>query len=351
MRVFFDITHPAIVHFFKNLISDLISQGHSVLVTARDKDMTVPLLSSLGIPHTCISQRRASLIHALKELAARDMRLLRTARSFRPDLLVAAAAGVSIGPVGAALGIPRLVFDQVDIAPLQQFIGMPWATFICTSHSYLKDFGSRHVRFRGFLAQAYLDPSRFTPDPEPLRRAGLDPAQPYVLLRTVRWAANHDLGKAGLTHQQLALIVKRLSPYARVLLSSESPLPADLRKYGNPVPVEHLHDLLAFAALCIGEGGTVAPEAAILGTPAICYSPHSFRLGYLRSMEKDYELILRPPSFSETVATAERILQDPHAADRSLERRDRLFQQTENVADFMRQMIDRALQPSIRTKR
>ena len=343
MRVLFDITHPAIVHFFKHMITDLTSRGHSVLVTARDKDITVPLLTSLGIPHTCISQRSIGLIHALTELAVRDMRLLHIARSFRPDLLVAAAAGVSIGPVGAALGIPRLVFDQVDIAPLQQFLGMPWATAICTSYSYLRDFGSRHVRFKGFLAQAYLDPSRFTPDPEPLRRAGLDPSQPYVLLRAVRWAANHDLGKTGLTDQQLALIIKRLTPYARVLLSSEAPLPASLRKYSNPVPVEYMHDLLAFADLCIAEGGTVAPEAAILGTPAICYSPHSFRLGYLRSMEKDYQLTIRPPSFAQTLATAESILQNHNASERSMAKRDELFQQTDNVADFMRQMIDRAL--------
>jgi len=343
MRVLFDITHPVHAYFFKYLINTLTHQGHQVLVTARDKDVTLAILKGLAIPHLCISKRSGKLWHALKELVVRTLRLFLAARQFRPDLFIAADAGVSVGPVGAAMGVPRLVFDQVDIAPLQQCLAKPWETLICTSHSYLKDFGRRHIRFRGLLAQAYLDPRRFRPDPEPIRQAGLDPSEPYIVLRLVRWAANHDLGKKGLTSQQLARIIKRLSRYGRVLISSEDPLPEPLKEYQNPVSVEHLHDLLAFAALCISEGGTVAPEAGILGTPAICYNPRRFALGYLRALEKDYELILCPASLSEAVNSAEKILRNGDIKKQWLKRRDRFFEQTDDVGDFMRQMVDYAI--------
>ncbi len=342
MRVLFDMTHPVHVHWFKYLISTLSRQGHQVLVTARDKDVILPLLADLGIPHICISKRRTGLFGAATELLIRDVRLLRAARRFRPDLLVAAAAGVFIGPVGAILAVPRLVFDQVDLAWLQRSLGMPWATLICTSDTYLKDHRRRHIRFRGFLAQAYLDPRYFKPDPDPLCRAGIDLNKPFIVLRLVRWSATHDIGRKGLTGQQLERFIERLSQHARVLVSSEEPLPNSLKKYENPVPAAHLHDLLAFAALCVAEGGTVAPEAGILGTPAICYNTYDF--GYLQALEKQYKLIHRSESLPQALETAKSFLQNDKLSKQWQRRRDKLFEQTDDVSSFMRRMIDRTVQ-------
>jgi len=340
MRVLFDITHPVHVYFFKHLISTLSQEGHKVLVTARDKDVTLAILNGLGIPHICISKRSGGLVHALKELVVRDLDLFLKARRFRPEVLIAAEGGVSIGPVGAAIGVPRLVFDQVDLAPLQQCLGMPWATFICTGDGYLKDFGRRHIRFRGVLAQAYLDSRRFRPDPEPIRRAGINPYEPYTVLRLVRWSANHDLGREGLTSQQITKVVERFGRYSRVLVSSEDPLPEPLKKYEIPIPAIHMHNLLAFAALCISEGGTVAPEAGILGTPAICYNSPPLGFGYLRALEKDYKLILCPDSLAETIDAAETILKNHNLKKQWQQRRDRFFAQTDDVGSFMRQMVN-----------
>ena len=148
MRVLFDITHPANVHFFKHLIAMLQQEQHHVLVVSRNKDVTLSLLQDLNIPNLCLSEKRPGLIRAMKELVVRNLRLLRVARQFRPDVLVAASAGVSIGPVGAALGVPRLVFDQADLAYLQLALGLPFVTFICTGDGYLKDHGRRQIRFR-----------------------------------------------------------------------------------------------------------------------------------------------------------------------------------------------------------
>ena len=244
--------------------------------------------------------------------------------------------------MGAILCVPRLVFDQVDHAPLQQSLGMPWATLICTNDSYLKDYGRRHIRFRGFLAQVYLDTHYFKPDPAPLRCVGIDPQKPFIVLRLVRWSATHDLGREGLTGQQLERFVERLSRHGRVLVSSEEPLPASLKQYENPVPAVHLHDLLAFAAVCIGEGGTVAPEAGILGTPAICYNTYDF--GYLRALEHRYGLIHRSASLTQAFETAKLFLQDHNLPKQWQQRRNQLFEQTDDVGSFMRRMSDPAVQ-------
>jgi predicted glycosyltransferase len=51
MRVMVDIGHPAHVHFFRNAIRELEKRGHSVKVTARDKDVALRLLEAYGIPY------------------------------------------------------------------------------------------------------------------------------------------------------------------------------------------------------------------------------------------------------------------------------------------------------------
>ena len=338
MRVLVDITHPVNVHFFKHLIWLLQTEGHDVLVTARDKDVTVELLNAVGIAHQVISRRGSGLLGMAKELVERDLRLLRVARRFRPDIMVAAEAGVSIGPVGAALGVPRVVFEQVDHAPLQRVLGLPFATHICTGTGYLKGHGARQVRFRGFLAQAYLDPRRYRPDPAPLRRAGLDPDQTYIVLRLVRWSATHDVGRAGLDRQGLERAIARLGRYGRVVVSSEGPLPEPLEEHRNPVPAIHFHDLLAFAGMCVAEGGTVAVEAGIQGTPSICCNSYDF--GYLRALEEQYGVIRRTGSLPEALDVAEKLVRSASSRRSWQQRRLRMFQDSEDVLAFMRRVVE-----------
>jgi predicted glycosyltransferase len=44
MKILFEVTHPAHVHFFKHTIWNLKDRGHDVFVEARDKEMTLDLL-------------------------------------------------------------------------------------------------------------------------------------------------------------------------------------------------------------------------------------------------------------------------------------------------------------------
>ena len=46
MTILVDIVHPADVHFFKHAIREWERRGHKVVVTARDKEMTLKLLKS-----------------------------------------------------------------------------------------------------------------------------------------------------------------------------------------------------------------------------------------------------------------------------------------------------------------
>jgi len=339
MRVLFDMTHPAHVHFFKNVIRLLVERGHEVQIAARPKEMTTDLLDALGLPYVCLSHPSSGLLGMGMELAVRNWRMLALARRFRPDVLVG-AAGVSVGPVGALLGIPRLVLEDAEHARLQRMIGLPLATRILTGLGYFKDLGKRQVPCRAVLNQAYLDPPYFQPNAEPLRRAGVDPDEPYIVLRLVSWQAAHDFGLHGAGNEEVHRIVERLSRHHRVFISSERPLPAAPKSYESPVPVQHMHDLLAFAALYIGEGGTMAAEAAILGIPAIFCNP--LRTGYLSALEKSYGLVHNTNSLAEGVEIAERWLNQPELKAEWQHKRRRLLDDTEDVNRFLYGLIEEA---------
>lgn len=58
MRIVVDIGHPADVHLFKNVIQILKANGHDVLVTARNKEITLDLMYKLGIKYVKIGESK-----------------------------------------------------------------------------------------------------------------------------------------------------------------------------------------------------------------------------------------------------------------------------------------------------
>ena len=72
---------------------------------------------------------------------------------------------------------------------------------------------------------------------------------------------------------------------SRIFISSEKEIPPNLEKYKLLVPVEKMHSVLYFSSLYIGEGATMASEAAVLGTPSIYLSKLS--VGYLKDLSKN----------------------------------------------------------------
>jgi predicted glycosyltransferase len=339
MKVLFDIVHPAQVHFFKNVIRLLQQRGDEVLVTARKKDIALELLDALGIEYQCISKKGSNLFSLALELIVRNFRLWKVARRFKPDVMVA-RVGVAAGPVGKILGIPTVVYDDMEHAKLQAAVGMTFAKYICTGLGYYRDFGKRQFRFRGSPVLSYLAPKYFEPDSEPLRKAGLDPQQGYIFIRTVSWGASHDVGRAASKEEDLRKLIENFSRFGRVVISSEEPLPQALSQYANPVPVEQMHDLLAFASLCLVEGGTMAAEAAVLGVPAICLGTYDF--GYLRALENQYKLIFRPDSLDKALEIAEELLNNEDLKQNWQEKRQKMLAESDDVTQFQLDMIDRA---------
>lgn len=292
MRVLFDIVHPAHVHFYRHLHASLRADGHETLIVARDKEVTLPLLDAFGMPYewTGHAGNKSTLARAV-ELVTRDVVLTRWARRFRPDVVLTRnPAGVHAGRAVAAW----TVYDSVDgrAAGVHFQLGAPLAHVITSPNWLDEDYGRRHRRYRGPKELAYLHPNRFHPDPGVRDELGVGVDEPLFVLRFVANDAIHDADTVGLTEAERVALVERLSGLGRVVVSAEGRLPPALEPHRHRLPPERIHHVLAAADLFVGDSGSMAAEAGVLGTPALRLSSWVGPVkGYLGRMERDYGLV------------------------------------------------------------
>jgi predicted glycosyltransferase len=346
MRIMIDLLHPAHVHFFKHFCGEMQTRGHQILLTARVKDCATDLLTRLNLPHVSLSASGRGLWRQARELCSRTARFVELAGKFRPDVL-AGIMGPTIALAGQWLRRPAYVFYDTEFAQFTNRWVYPLATRVITPDCYEGRVGSHHVRYPGYHELAYLHPRRFTPDAEAIRAAGIDPDQPYVVVRFVGWWATHDRGERGLTTAQKLRLVRELSRDARVVISSEQAVPAELEPFVYRGPVEQVHHLLAGASLYYGESATMASESAVLGTPAI-YIATTGR-GYTNDQAR-YGLVtnFHDRQFDESVDAACGALREPAAAKaRAKAGRVRMLGEKIDVTSYLVDLFEGAFGPAV----
>lgn len=291
MKVLIDVNHPAHVHFFKNTIKALSELGHDVRVTSRDKDITLEILDELAMAHTVLSiEGKFGLLSLLCELVEKNFKLVRFAKDFRPDVLVA-IGGTFVAHTGKILGIPSLVFYDTENAKLQNLITYPFASKVITPSCYKSWVPQqKHIVYDGVHEYAYLAPTYFTPNMADAVENGIDEKRSNYFIRLVSWCANHDVGEQGWNEKELAEVVDFLSQRGNVLISSESTLPSKFDEYIYRGKASSVHHVLSRCHLFIGESATMASEAAILGVPSI-YLANTGR-GYTDWLEERFQMVI-----------------------------------------------------------
>lgn len=346
MRVLFDIVHPAHVHFYRYLREELLAQGHETLVVSREKDVTAALLDELGIPHTVGSAGpRSSWLGQGAELVVRDLRLIRAIRSFRPDVVLTRnPAGVHAAKL---CRIPSIFdTDNGTSAGVHFRLAEPWATITTTPEGIGEDYGPRHRTYPSYKSMAFLHPNRFQPDPGVRAELGVSPDERFFLLRFVAMNASHDHGHVGLPHDEARRLRDELSAHGRVFVSAEGDVPGDLAAAQLPTKPSRFLDVLAEASLVVGDSGSVAAEAALLGTSSIFYSSFARKLSYLDELEDDYGLVrnITPPDV-EALRRAVTELATPDAEVRAAAGRDAMLADkvdlTEWYLELVAEVVDR----------
>lgn len=272
MKILIDIGHPAHVHYFKNFIWIMQEKGHTVDIVARDKEVTLSLLDHYQFPYQSRGSGKKGLLGKLGYILQADILLFRKALKQKPDVFLSAGSPYA-AHVAWFLRKPHIAIDDTDHNFFQQTMYVPFTKVILTPKVFQKDFGSKHIRFDGFLELAALHPNTIKPEPEnPRKKINILNNSRYVVLRFVSWDATHDVGLNGLSLADKYTLVQELSRYAKVIISSEAALPEDLEKYSFSVHPALMHEVLQGACLLVSESLTMAAEASFLGTPAICIS-------------------------------------------------------------------------------
>jgi predicted glycosyltransferase len=338
MRLIFDIGHPAHVHYFRNAIRELEGHGHQVKITTRNKDIAIELLEAYRLPYQLIAKNVRSLLGKILEMAKSERMLWRIAREFRPDLFVSFGLPAP-AHIGKLLSIPSIGFDDTDTAFFNNLISVPFTDFILTPECYTKTYGKRHLRFSSYMELAALHPKRYAPDPSVLELLGLSRNEKYAIIRFVSWDASHDIGQSGMTSELKRDLVRKLSERGRVFISSESALNGDLRSYRIHLPPDRMHDALAYASLYVGEGATMASEAAMLGTPSIYVN--STVPGYCQELEKRYGLIINSQKYETVLAHSLEIMERGAKKAEWIGKRDRMLKDKIDLTAFIVWFIER----------
>ena len=308
-NILIDLGHPAHVHLFRNAAKLWMQQGHKVLFSALDREMILYLLDYYQLPYQITYKRRKGKLALLIELVFRTFATYQIARKFKADLLVS-FGNPTVGVPARLLRKPYLALTDTDHATEQHALFKPFATVIATPTPFTRDLGSKQLRYAGMHELAYLHPNQFMPDPAVLESVGLTLDETYFIVRFVAWGATHDVGHHGFSNQEKHQLLRELSQQGRVLLSVEGDVDPEFASLVTNFPPENIHHLLAFASIYIGEGGTMASEAAILGTPSIFVS--TLWAGVWDDLRDHYGLLFCAKSGAEALEETRKYLTRPN---------------------------------------
>lgn len=341
-RILIDIGHPAHIHLFRNAMKIWQSHGHSVVVTTRDKDVTLDLLEAYGLPYHVVSKARKGTLGLAIEMLEHDLGVLRAAIQHRSRFLI--GTSVSITHVAPLIGAKSIVFNEDDASVAKSFVRLsyPFGHLIVTPKVLKEDHGKKHITYEGYQKLAYLHPNQFSPDPSIKEKLGLMPEERYFLLRFVSHRAAHDVGEYGMGRDLRLRMIDFLNQYGRVFITSESDLPEEISSYQIRINPAEIHHVLAFASVFIGDSQSMAVEAALLGTPSLRINSFADRCSVLQELHNKYKLCysLFPSEEEQIFSLLKQWLGDENLRATWHQKRQKMLAEKIDVTPWMVDLIE-----------
>lgn len=299
--------------------------------------MAYQLLDAYGFDYIKLGHTAQGVARKALKMILMDAKLLRVARPFKPDVYFSVGSPYA-AQVSRITGGTHIAFVDTEHNPIVYPLTIPFTDVICTPDTFRKDLGERQLRYRGQHELAYLHPNWFRPDPSILDYTDIGKDERFVVMRFVSWDAIHDVGEHGFNAEAKLRTINEIEEYARVVVTSEGPLPPDLESYRLRIPTERLHDLLYYADLYLGDGGTTASEAGMLGTPSILVNTLAKYCGVFDSLGSA-GLLYTYDNPLEGLTKAVELL-ETNAKKEGLVRRDRWLRTRIDVTRFMLELAE-----------
>lgn len=343
MRIIFSLGHPAHFHLFKNTISKLKVNGHSIKILITDKDILKELLSHNNIEFTVIAKTRVpeSIIYKANKLLKSTTKINRIVKHYQPDLMVGCLSQLAYSSVINRVPYIFVGEDDITYTIIQGTVTYPFVTRILAPFTTrVGFFKKKKIGYNGYQKLSYLHPNVFHADKSKLN--GIDLRKPYYLVRLVSLNAYHDVGVKGFSETVLDKLIAMLKVYGNVYLSSEKPLGNKYNPYQLPIEKNDIHHLLAFAKIYIGDSQSMAVEAAMLGTPSIRFNDFAGRISVLEELEHKYGLTygIKTKDSEKLFSTVESLLKTPNLREVFQKRKDLMIKDKIDVSAFMFWLIE-----------
>jgi predicted glycosyltransferase len=260
MKILIDIGHPGHVHLFKNFAFEMQNRGHQILFTTRDKEYEIELLKEYNLYYVSLGKKFKSKFGKMYGLILFNLKLLLVSLKFKPDIFLSHGSFYA-AHVSYILRKKHICFEDSGNSE-QVRLYLPFTETVLTSDVFPYDYGDKQIRYKSHHEIAYLHKNYFVNE-----KVG---DENYAILRLVSWNASHDIDQKGLSPVLLEKIINVLEQKkVTVYISSEGVVSDYLKDKLIKIKPHEMHSYLANAKIFIGEGATMAMEAAVLGTPAI----------------------------------------------------------------------------------
>lgn len=348
MRYLFFLVHPSKYYVFRHTINQLLENGHHVDTVITSKDVLEELITNEGWNYKNIFPEGRK-IKALPTYIGAALNTLRTIwrmecylRKYkRYDLFITDDLLVVNG---CFRRIPSILFQDDDVTAVPESALLHFfATHILTpTVSNMGRYSHKALRFEGYKELGSFHPDRFKPDESVVQR--FNPSmEKYSIIRLVSLKSTHDVGKSGLSNDDVLRVLAMLQSIGNVYISSERALPEQFEKYRIKIIPNDMPHALYHAQLLIADSQTMCAEAAILGTPFVRFNDFVGRISYLDELENKYGLGfgIKPRNKQDLFDTINYLITTENLKQEWAEKRDRMISDKIDLTRFMYDLFSR----------
>jgi predicted glycosyltransferase len=303
MRIWIDLDNSPHAHFFPPIIRRLEEAGYDVLLTARRFGQVEEIAQSHGLDYVVIGRHRTPHFFLTRAAATviRALRLALFARKNRPAIAVNHGSRAQV-LAAWLLGIPVMAIYDYEFVYSELFSRMATKLLLPETipsltlerlHVNMK----KVIRYPGFKENVYL--SGWRDSPAVMDELKLDPCRLIITVRPpATWAHYQDpfsdvlfralVERLRGDRDSQVIVLPRTQEQGEKLKSSYGMRSAPFQVSDRSVDAL---SLMALSDAVLSGGGTMAREAAIIGTPA--YSLFAGKPGAVdAALERDGKLTI-----------------------------------------------------------
>jgi len=308
MTLLFVTGHPAQIHNFRIVKQLLEDKGHKIVWVSSKKDISFELLELYGIKAYEILRPSKGFFSKLKALFTNSAIIYKIIRKEKVDFIVSRVSPFAV--IAGKLARKRHIgLADTESSGIYDTIFTKLLDSLITSTTFKRDLRKDQIKIQSNIELFYLHQNHFQPNESIYDYLNISKDEKFVILRFVSWEAYHDKGLTGFSDENKIKAVQEFSKFAKVFISAEGELPAEIEPLRIKIPFNKMHDALYYSSLFFGEGASMAAESSVLGSPAIFlndnwsgnaldlmkydlfYSYKSDKNDQLKAIEKGVELL------------------------------------------------------------